>query len=94
MIHTNHNTDTKDTAIRVRVNHKIKDNAEDILRSMGMTMSQAVNVYLTRIIASKSIPFNIEMPNKETVKAIKKARAKKGLIKSKNLKSLFDELDI
>jgi DNA-damage-inducible protein J len=85
---------TKDAAIRIRVNHKTKDNAEGILRSMGMTMSQAINMYLIQIIASGSIPFDIEVPNKETAKVIKEARAGKGLIKSKNLDALFEELGI
>lgn len=85
---------TKDTAIRVRIHRKTKDSAEKILRSMGMTMSQAINMYLVQIIANRSIPFSVEVPNKETVKAIKQARAGKGLIKSKNMKALFHELGI
>jgi len=84
----------KDTAIRIRISQEIKDNAEDILRSMGMTMSQAINMYLVQVIASKAIPFNIEVPNKETAKVIKEARVGKGLIKSKNIKALFNELGI
>lgn len=94
MLQHNTSTNSKDTAIRVRINHKTKDQAQYILHSMGMTMSQAINVYLNQIVAYKAIPFNIEVPNKETIKTIREARFKKGLIKSKNLKSLFEELDI
>jgi DNA-damage-inducible protein J len=94
MLHHNTNIKPKDAAIRVRVNHKTKNQAEHVLHRMGMTMSQAVNIYLNQIIIYKSIPFNIEVPNKETIKIIKEARAKKGLIKSKDLKSLFEELGI
>jgi DNA-damage-inducible protein J len=90
----NNNPNIKDTAIRVRINHKTKDCAEKVLKNMGITMSQAINIYLFQIISHGSIPFNIEIPNKETIKVIKEARAKKGLIKSKNMKALFDELGI
>ena len=75
----------KNAAIRIRINHKTKYNAENVLRSMGMTMSQAIHLYLVQIISHKAIPFNIEVPNKETVKVIKEVRAGKGLIKSKNI---------
>lgn len=85
---------TKNTAIRIRINQEIKDSADDILHSMGMTMSQAINIYLTQIITNRSIPFNIEAPNKETIKAITEARAGKGLIKSKDINALFNELGI
>ena len=88
----------KDDAIRIRVNHKIKDTAESILHTMGMTISQAINMYLAQIVVNRSIPFNIEtsneLPNKETIKVIKEARANKGLIKSKNINALFKELGI
>ena len=94
MLCHNTNTNSKDAAIRVRVNHKIKDQAEHVLHNMGITMSQAINIYLNQIIVYKSIPFSIKAPNKETIKTIKEARAKKGLIKSKDLKSLFEELGI
>jgi DNA-damage-inducible protein J len=89
-----HYENPKDTAIRIRINQKTKSSAENILRSMGMTMSQAITIYLVQIIANRSIPFNIEAPNKETVKVIKEARAGKGLIRSKNINALFDELGI
>lgn len=85
---------TKNTAIRIRINQEIKDSADDILHSMGMTMSQAINIYLAQIITNRSIPFNIEAPNKETTKAITEARAGKGLIKSKDISALFNELGI
>lgn len=89
-----HPENSKDTAIRIRINQRTKNNAENILRSMGMTMSQAITIYLVQIIANRSIPFNIEAPNKETVKVIKEARAGKGLVRSKNINALFDELGI
>jgi len=89
-----HPENSKDTAIRIRINQRTKNNAENILRSMGMTMSQAITIYLVQIIANRSIPFNIEAPNKETVKVIKEARVGKGLVRSKNINALFDELGI
>jgi DNA-damage-inducible protein J len=89
-----HNHEAKNAAIQIRINRKIKVNAEHVLKCLGLTMSQAINMYLIQIITNEAIPFAIEVPNRETANAIREAKAKKGLIKSKNINDLFTELDI
>jgi len=84
----------KDTAIRIRINSQTKDDAENILHSMGLTISQAIHMYLVQIVANQAIPFSIQVPNKETAQAIREAKAGKGLIKSNSMEDLFNELGI
>lgn len=58
----------------VRVDENLKREAERCLGEMGMNLSTAINIYLRRIAATRTIPFSIEalpIPNAETVNAIR-----------------------
>ena len=65
----------KTSNINVRINKELKKKAEEVVESLGLTLSSAINMYLMQIVLTKSIPFEIsisnEIPNKETVKALK-----------------------
>ena len=58
------------TMVHVRVDEKIKAQAVETLSSMGMTVSDAVRVFLTRIVADKELPFTIKAPNETSLTAI------------------------
>lgn len=49
--------------IQVRLDSKTKKKATNILDQLGMTPSQAIKLFLTKVIMTKSIPFTIEIPN-------------------------------
>ena len=51
--------------IHIRVDSEVKDNAEEILNSLGLTLSGAVNVFLRKIIQEKGIPFSLKSDSKD-----------------------------
>ena len=58
------------TMVHVRVDEKIKAQATETLSSMGLTVSDAVRVFLTRIVADKALPFALKAPNETSRAAI------------------------
>src|ERR1700733_9607621 len=54
------------TMVHVRVNEKIKAQAAKALAAMGLSISDAVRVFLTRVAADKQLPFDLKVPNAET----------------------------
>lgn len=58
------------TMVHVRVDEKIKAQAAETLSSMGLTVSDAVRVFLTRIVADKELPFALKAPNETSREAI------------------------
>ena len=58
------------TMVHVRVDEKIKAQAAETLSSMGLTVSDAVRVFLTRIVADKELPFALKAPNESSRLAI------------------------
>lgn len=48
--------------IRVRINEQLKHEANEVFESMGLTMSDAIRIFLKRVVDEKALPFTLEMP--------------------------------
>ena len=70
---------SKTQTIRARVEPALKRDAEAILRRLGLTSSEAITLFLAQIKLTKGIPFPVRMPNAETRRALRQARARKGI---------------
>lgn len=73
--------------VRARIDAHIKEEAATVLATMGLTVSDAFRIMLTRIAREKALPFEPLVPNEETIQAMKEARRKK-------LKSFNDADDL
>ncbi len=60
--------------VRARIDQDIKEEATIVLASMGLTVSDAFRLMLTRVAREKALPFEPLIPNDETIKAMKEAR--------------------
>jgi len=56
--------------IHVRVDRDLKVQASETLEKMGLSLSDAVRLLLTRIAAEKALPFEVRVPNAETLAAM------------------------
>ena len=59
------------TTIHIRVDETLKREASQALDTLGMSLSDAVRLLLTRIAVEKAMPFEVRAPNAETVEAMK-----------------------
>ena len=59
--------------VHVRIDEKIKEQAAETLASMGLTVSDAVRVFLTRVVADKELPFSLKAPNAQSMAAMAEA---------------------
>jgi DNA-damage-inducible protein J len=60
--------------VHVRVNKRVKERAAKTLSAMGLSVSDAVRVLLTRVATEKALPFEIRVPNATTAAAMREAR--------------------
>ena len=58
------------TMVHVRVDEKIKAQAAETLNAMGLTVSDAVRVFLTRIVVDKELPFALKASDETSRAAI------------------------
>ncbi len=78
--------------VRARIDEHIKEEASVVLASMGLTVSDAFRLLLTRVAKEKALPFEPLVPNQKTIEAMKEAR--RGKLRSfKSIDSLMDDLN-
>ena len=77
--------------VHVRVDEDVKERASTALGAMGLTLSDGVRVFLSRVAADQAIPFAIAVPNATTEAAMAEARSM-GETRFKSADGLFDAL--
>jgi DNA-damage-inducible protein J len=75
-----------------RVDGKVKASAAKTLASMGLTVSDAVRLLLTRIAAEKAMPFDVRVPNRTTKSAIEAAERGE-VFRAKTVEALMADLN-
>ena len=80
------------SVVRARIDEHIKEEASVVLAAMGLTVSDALRMMLTRVAREQSLPFDPMVPNATTIKAMRDARLGK-TTKHKNLESLMADLN-
>lgn len=61
--------------VRARIDESIKEEATVVLAAMGLTISDAFRLLLTRVAREKALPFDPLVPNAVTIAAMMEARA-------------------
>lgn len=56
----------KSSNLNVRIDPETKSQAENLFSRFGLTVSDAVNMFLHQSIMYGGIPFEVRIPNKET----------------------------
>ena len=77
--------------VRARIDEHIKEEAASVLAAMGLTISDAFRLLLTRVAREKALPFEPLIPNKKTIAAMKAAR--RGEVEAVTLDQLQAEFD-
>lgn len=58
------------TMIHVCIDNELKTRATCTLNKMGLSMSDAVRLFLTRVQAKKALLFDVRLPNSKTIAAM------------------------
>lgn len=83
----------KSAMIRARTEPGLKAAADKIFHKLGLSCSEAINLFFAQVTLRKAIPFDIAVPNKTTLQAMKDTEEKKA-VQAKDLKDLFKKLGI
>lgn len=57
----------------MRIEEETLIQAKAILEKLGMNFSDAVNIFTKMIVQTKGLPFEVKLPNAETLQAMKEA---------------------
>lgn len=89
----------KTATINMRVSPQVKSDAESIFASLGMTLTEAINIFLHKSVMEGGLPFDVRQPryNAETEAAIREARdimsGKKQVESYDSAEALFSALE-
>lgn len=81
----------ENAVVRARIDRHIKEEANVVLASMGLTVSDAFRMLLTRVAREQALPFEPLVPNATTIEAMKEAR--RGALETVTLDELQAALD-
>lgn len=69
----------KTAIINARVKPELKGDVEQIFAQLGISTTQAITMFFEQVRMTKGIPFDLKIPNDETIQAMKEARANQNL---------------
>jgi DNA-damage-inducible protein J len=74
------------TRTNVYLDKAIKEKAKEIYKQYGVSLSEAINMFLVQSVMERGLPFEMKLPNEETVAAMNEIRD------GKTEKVSFDQL--
>jgi len=84
---------TKTATARALIEPAVKREAESILKEIGLSVSNSVELFYRQVVAQRGLPFELQVPNEKTMRAIRNSRAGKGRSFS-TAEELFKDLGI
>ena len=84
---------TTNSVVRARISEELKQQATDVLADMGLTVSDAVRIMLTKVAREKKLPFDLT-PNALTAETLRKSARGDDVHAAKDADTLFADLDI
>ncbi len=79
--------------LHVRVDEDVKAQAGEALASMGLSVSDAVRIFLKRVVNDQAFPLELKVPNAQTRVAMQEARALAKSARFKSAEALLDDLE-
>ena len=83
----------KTAIIQARIDPDVKNNAQNILSQLNITMSEAISIFLTQVSLNRGIPFEIKIPTDLTSETLLKSERGEELHKVSSVDELFQELE-
>ena len=85
--------------IQARVDSKVKDDAENIINQLGISLNEAIRMFLMQVIINKGIPFKPTLkpeyePNEMLQQVIADVENKKDLTHYKNTDEMWQDLEL
>ncbi len=80
--------------IRARVEPELKEQVEGIFKSLGLTTTQAITLFYHKVIATRGLPFDVKIPNEETIQVFKDTDAGKNLTEWNSVDEHFSKLGL
>jgi len=79
--------------IQVRLDKRTKDQAQKVFRTLDISMSEAIKLFLRQVALQKGIPFEIRIPNSVTDRTLRESEEGIDTHRVSSVDDLFKELE-
>ena len=84
---------SKTEVVRARMEPEVKHHAEAIFRELGLSTTEAITIFYRQVSLCNGFPFDIRIPNEETLKTFENTDKGIGLTRYDTMEEMFDDLD-
>lgn len=84
---------SKTATVRARIEPALKEDVEELLCQMGISTTEAINMFFSQVRLRKGLPFPVEIPNDVTKKTFEKTDLGEELISYESVDDMFEALD-
>lgn len=85
---------SKKSVITIRVDSKLKQNAETVLNQLGLTTTQAITLFLHQVELQRDLPFQVKIPNQTMLQVIEEAKNQSDLDIFQTTNELYEDIGI
>ena len=79
----------KTETVRARMEPELKREAEAVLKELGLSTTEAIRLFYRQVALRKGLPFDVKIPNAETLEAMREAEEGKSLTEWPDADALF-----
>ena len=79
----------KTAIVHARIEPKTKQEAEGVLRKLGLTPTEAIRIFYRQISLRGGLPFTIEIQNELTASPLEKSRRGEDIQEFESLEAMF-----
>jgi len=84
----------KEAVVSARVDPELKTNVEQVFKALGLSTTQAITLFFKQVEFWNGLPFEVKIPNQDTLQALEEARARQNLVTFNSLDDLLSDLEL
>ena len=85
---------SKTATIRARIEPELKADVETLFKRLGLSTTEAINLFYRQVKLRNGLPFNVVIPNKTTEKVFQDTDTHRNLIRCEDADDMFQKLGI
>ena len=82
----------KISTVRARIEPELKADVEKLFKELGISTTEAINLFYRQVKLRNGFPFNVVIPNKMTERVFKDTDAKRNLIRCEDADDMLQKL--
>ncbi len=83
---------SKTATVRARIEPDLKIRVENIFQKLGLSTTEAINLFYKQVELQQGLPFEVKIPNEITQKTLEKTDRGEELNHCDNLENMFEQL--